>query len=358
MGADLEVAIHRGAMLQARGDYSEAVEVYRTAIAAAPARAALHYNLGASLRSAGRLGEAEVSFRKALGLGRTDPQIRLAVGSALLSLGAYSDGWPLHEARYDVPGLNQPKPSVPFPEWDGTPLRGKTVAIFPEQGFGDQIQFCRFVRDLREADNRVVMLCRPGLERLLADNLDAEVLAADGSVEFPDPDVWTTITSLPAKLSVTLEQLDGAAYLRAGPGNTTRGGSPRIGLAWQGNPHHRNDSNRSLPSSAADALKAIIGDWVSLDPADSGAGDFADTAALINELDLVISVDTSVAHLAGALGKPCWVLLPAVNTDWRWLRERRDSPWYGSVRLYRQQRPGDWSAVIAEIEQDLRARFA
>ncbi|WP_374570962.1 tetratricopeptide repeat protein [Phenylobacterium sp.] len=358
-GAGGAEAIAKGSALQLAGDYAGAVRAYESAIRVEPRRADLRHNLGSALRSAGRLEEAEAAFRKSLTLAPNEPRLRFAVGSALLSLGHYAEGWPLYEARYDVPGLNVPKPGLPFPEWGGESVAGKTIAIFPEQGLGDQIQFARFVRTLRDRGARVVLLCHPALVRLFEASLDAEVFAGEGMVEFPDPDYWTTITSLPAKLGVTLEELDGAPYLRWPGAPVAEGGrAPRIGLAWRGNPSHRNDANRSLTPGAADALLSLPGEVVDLDPKLTGAKDFADTAALIGGLDLVIAVDTSVAHAAGALGKPCWVLLSAIDTDWRWLRERADSPWYGSARLYRQRRPGDWAGVIAEVRRDLERRFA
>jgi hypothetical protein len=150
--------------------------------------------------------------------------------------------------------------------------------------------------------------------------------------------------SLPYRLGVTLDRLSGGAYLTAAP----RWGIGRIGVKTRGNPAHHNDADRSLPDAEAARLLALPG-AVSLEPEDTGAHDFADTAEIIAGLDLVIAADTSTAHLAGALGKPVWILLPYVTTDWRWLSGRSDSPWYGSARLFRQHRPGDWSSLLDEV---------
>lgn len=360
-GADdrenIDRLIQRARQSQAAGDYDAAVRLYEAAVAAAPNLSALRHNLAASYRSAGRLTDAEAAFRGALATA-SDPMTRYAVGSALLSLGCYSEAWPLYEARYDVRGLIQPKPRLPFPEWLGEPVDGRAVAIFPEQGFGDQIQFARFADTLSRRARQVTLLCHPALERLFGASFGAgvDVVAAAGSVNFPDPDVWVTCTSLPARLGVTLDSLEGAAYLRApSPQGRSPGAELRVGFVGRGSPHHRNDGNRSLTPGAEAILRELTSDMVDLDPASTGASDFADTADIVAGLDLVICVDTSVAHLAGAMGKSCWVLLPATDTDWRWLRERVDSPWYDSLKLYRQTRPGDWSDVLDAVRRDFAA---
>jgi hypothetical protein len=217
--------------------------------------------------------------------------------------------------------------------------------VWPEQGFGDQIMLARFVSVLRERDCEVIFVCRAALHKLLADNLDALVLPATGNIEFPEPDVWLWCGSLLAASEQTLETLSGKPYLvPAAP----RRGSHRIGIATHGSSTHPNDAHRSLPAAIADRLFAIPG-AMSLLPEHTGAADFAETANIIAGLDLVISVDTSIAHLAGALGKPVWIILPDYQTDWRWLRGRDDSPWYASARLFRQAVPGDWSIPIERI---------
>jgi hypothetical protein len=182
------------------------------------------------------------------------------------------------------------------------------------------------------------------------------VLSAKGHVEFPDPDGWVMACSLAGRLGVTPETVPHAPYLRA----TSAWSKPlpagfRVGLMTSGNPAYSNDQNRSLPPTAVEALQALPAQVIDLRPSETGAADFADTAALVAELDLVISVDTAVAHLAGAMGKPCWVLLPASGLDWRWMRGRGDSPWYPSASLYRQAEPDDWTPVLEAVAADLAA---
>lgn len=313
---------------------------------------ALHRQ-GVELVAADRLDEAEAAFRRALDLAPDSSPTARLLGVLLLSRGRLAEGFDFFEARHAMPRLA--KPPLPFPEWRGEPLQGKRLLVWPEQGFGDQIQFARFAPILRAAGAEVTMLCRPGLERLLRQSLGVDVRPADGAVEFPDPDYWVMCCSLAARMGVTLETIPGEPYLRAHDPPPPLPPGFRVGLMATGNAAHENDANRSLPPELAERLRALPAAIVELDPALSGARDFADTAAIVAALDLVISVDTSVAHLAGAMGKPCWVLLPAVGVDWRWMRERTDSPWYPSLRLYRQATAGDWAPQLGRIEADLAA---
>lgn len=314
-----------------------------------------HHHRGVALEAAGRLDEAEAAFRRVLALKPDAHGTARLLGVLLLSQGRLAEGFHFFEARHALPRLA--KPPLPFPEWSGEPLAGKRLLIWPEQGFGDQIQFARFAPILKAQNVDVTMLCRPGLERLFAQSLGVRVKAAAGAVDFPDPDAWVMVGSLAARLGVTLETIPAEPYLRAaGPAAAPAAGAAlRVGVMTAGNPEHSNDANRSLPPAEAKRLRALAAEIVELDPAVSGARDFADTAEIVAGLDLVISVDTAAAHLAGAMGKPCWVLIPAVATDWRWMRERTDSPWYPSMRLYRQATPGDWSPEIARIATDVAA---
>lgn len=311
---------------------------------------ALHHR-GVALEAAGRLDEAEAAFRRVLALQPDAHGTARLLGVLLLRQGRLSEGFHFFEARHALPRLA--KPALPFPEWRGEPLAGRRLLIWPEQGFGDQIQFARFAPILQAQGVDVTMLCRPGLERLFAQSLGVRVKAAAGSVDFPDPDAWVMAGSLAARMGVTLETIPAEPYLRAAAPAPSAG--LRVGVMSAGNPAHSNDANRSLPPADAERLRALPAQIVELDPAVSGARDFADTAEIVAGLDLVVSVDTAVAHLAGAMGKPCWVLIPAISTDWRWLRERTDSPWYPSMRLYRQTTPGDWSPEIARIATDVAA---
>jgi len=267
----------------------------------------------------------------------------------LLAEGRYAEGLTLYEARSEIAGAPSPRPALPFAEWRGGPVAGKRLLVWPEQGFGDKIGWSRFIRALQAAGAHVSVLAEPGLVRLFQQNFTAPIISASGAVELPDVDGWVFYGSLPLRLGVRLETLSGRPYLSAPP---RRIPGVSIGVVTRGDPRHRNDANRSLPDWAADALLGLPG-AARLHPGDLGVRDFWDTAQVIAGLDLVITVDTAVAHLAGALGRPVWVLIPAQGTDWRWMRDRTDSPWYASARLFRQPAPGDWESVLTQVRAAL-----
>lgn len=313
------------------------------------------HNLAVLLTKLGQLKEGEAVHRHSLAIA---PQSTLAVHALahnLLSQGRYEDGWHLYEVRALMPELNTGFPTdFPFPRWKGESLAGKRLAIFPEQGFGDQIQFVRFLPRLLAEAQSVTMLLLPHLERLFRHNFPGpDYVIASGSVDFPDPDYWTTLHDLPAALKLRLEDIDGKPYLRAPDSWPPLGEGFKVGLKTNGNPRHLNDAYRSLTEADAATLRARLpGTIISLEPQDSGAGDLADTAAIIEQLDLVVSVDTSVAHLAGALGKPCLLLIPGFSPDWRWMQGRTDSPWYDGHRLYRSEIEGGWGSAIDRLVED------
>jgi hypothetical protein len=265
-------------------------------------------------------------------------------GAALLKQGRYTEGWPLFEAR---PSRRKPElKQIPCPEWRGEDLTGKRLLVWPEQGFGDQIMAARFAR--LTGASYVTIGCRPPLERLLRQAADDVVVFRGVPMSLQPHDYWSLPFSLPHHLGVTLENMPNAPYLHA----TAVDRRGRIGVAYRGEPANSIDDRRSLPPAFAAELRGLPG-AVSLDPEDSGVNDFQDTANIIAGLDLVISVDTAVAHLAGAMGKRCWVLLSKDGIDWRWLTERADSPWYPSVTLIRQPSPGDWRTVFDQVHAAL-----
>lgn len=291
--------------------------------------------------------KAEATLREALALRPGDDQATFGLALSLLGQGRYAEGWPLLEPRARLsPGLIPPGPST-YPEWRGEPLAGKSILVMSEQGFGDQIMLARFARTLRDQGAGVTLACHAPLARLFAPLAEAVVAVTPGERQVVGPhDYWTRYFSLPEHLGVTLETLPAEPYLAAlddAPAPTGR-----VGLAWAASATGPLAAQKSLPKEAADYF--LRQGFVSLQPEATGARDFADTAAIIAKLDLVISIDTAVAHLAGAMGKPTWVLLPH-GADWRWMNERADSPWYPSARLLRQATPGDWISVLGPIRE-------
>jgi hypothetical protein len=332
-------------LLRGRGRAAEAEAVLRAGLEVSPGEASLVIYLAESRGAAGRWDEAETIVRDALALRPHDPPLVAMLAELRLSAGDYAEGWPLYAAgRLQRARL----PPLRFPEWRGGAVG--SLLLLPEQGFGDQIMLARYAPLLRARGVAVTIICSPALARLF-EPAGAAIIAPTGPIETPPHDAWALVSSLPLHFETRLETIPPPLALRAGP--RARGG-PRggLGVMTQGNPAHRNDARRSLPPAAAAELRALPG-AVSLHPEDTGARDFQETAELVAGLDLVITVDTAVAHLAASLGKPTWILLPAIATDWRWLRERPDSPWYPSARLFRQ-RPGEgWGPVIAAVKQAL-----
>ncbi|MHB1238084.1 MAG: tetratricopeptide repeat protein [Gallionella sp.] len=375
-----------GNALLGNGQFDEAAANYRSALEIQPDYADVHCSLGVALKELGKIDEAIASFRTALQINPGLIEAHLNLGSLLLSRGRYIEAWPEYETRHDpnYSGRQSIPPDLPFPHWRGESLNGKSLLIWPEQGFGDEIQFARYFPMLKTLGvTRLTVVCKPALEALLkmVDGVD-EVIPFSDALSLPLHDYWTFPMSLPMHFSTTVETIpDKLPYLKALPKrfkqwqNRLPADGLKIGLVWKGNAAHENDVNRSLPDLSLLAplwsepgitfisLQKGPGEEQAATPPPgqpilhlgSGIMDFADSAAIVAQLDLVICIDTAIAHLAGALNKPCWVLLPAVGVDWRWLQERTDSPWYpGVMRLFRQTKSGDWSATISEVALALR----
>ena len=321
-----------------RGDFAKAERGYRGLIRSKPLEA--QHNLGLVLGALGRFDQAEAAFRAALAV-QPNPGSRYALAELLLADGRYADGWPLWEARRDIPEMQIPRPELDFPEWRGESLAGKRLLVLREQGFGDMIMMARYFAPLQAMGAQIVFFCPPELHRLMQ-RLGVSVVGAN-----PDPavirsDYWALVGSLPVRLETRLDTIPPPARF-AGLALASGGG---VGVMPAGS-RALQDDPRSPPPRYGTRLLKLGRD---LSPAATGAGDFDDTAKIIAGLDLVISVDTAVAHLAASLGKPTWVLLPARGADWRWLRGRDDSPWYPTARLFRQRSPGDWEPVLRRVE--------
>ena len=368
--------LNLGALLTAQHRAADALAVYDVA----PVSPALLSNRGMALVCLAREDEAEACYRRALAL---DPGYRKAafnLAYLLLRQGRWEEGWRRLEARDWLVPMHD---YMRLPRWDGGSLAGRRILVGVEAGHGDMIQFCRYCARLKALGAaRVGVLCHPGLVALFVGLRGAdEILPLDRDFDRADWDVWAAPLSLPLHFRTTVDTVPAALpYLTPDPARVARlapllaaaSGDLKVGLVWKGNPRFENDAARSLPSLAALApLLRVPGiRWYSLQKGpDEGMveqgmtdlapaiEDFADTAALIAGLDLVITVDTACAHLAGALGKPCWVLLPAWMPDWRWLADRTDTPWYPRVmRLFRQRRDGAWNEVVREVAAALAAR--
>jgi len=373
-----EVSVERACAARA---YCASVVVGRVddAIALKPDFADAHYNLGVALHGQGRFDEALTSYDEAARLNPEFVDARWNRAFLWLTMGRFAEGWREHEWRWRR--KHQPPRSFPQPLWKGEPIAGRSILLHNEQGIGDTLQFVRYAPLVAAHGARVLVQVQRPLARLVRGSLDGGIeVLAEGDL-LPPFDLHAPLLSLPLAFATTLENVPARVpYLKTDAAAAARwrsriGPAPglKIGLVWAGNAQHKNDRNRSI---ALERLLPLIDEikarWFSLqvgeragDLARIASGkinnladrftDFGETAAAIDNLDLVISVDTAVAHLAGALGKPVWVLLPAVP-DWRWLLGRADSPWYPTARLFRQPARGDWDSVMQALRTALRER--
>lgn len=378
--------LNLGVLLAGQKRFQEAEEAYRRALELIPLSPAAWSNLGVLQTGLKQEKEAEESYRHAMGL---DPEHRLSqfnLGYLLLRQGRFEEGWRRLEARDWYAHLEK---NLPCPRWRGESLQGKALIIGFEAGHGDMIQFCRYAAVLKaRGAARITVICHPPLKTLFAtmDGVD-DAVAFDETSPPSHWDFWTPPLSMPFYCGSRLDTIPAKLpYLRAEQrlverwlpliAENSHPAELKVGLVWKGSRHFENDADRSLPDlKTLESLGSIEG--VRFFSLQKGAGedqaadpphglpvvnlgpeisDFADAAAVVSQMDLMICVDTAFAHLAGALAKRCWLLLPYYKTDWRWLAERSDSPWYpGVMRLFRQPDMGDWATVVTEVRLALQA---
>lgn len=391
-----------GLVLDKQGRYEDAVAEYRRALNLSQPRgsaltpqlamtvARMQVNLGSALSKLEKVEEAVAAAQEAIKLRPDYPLAHMNLADGLFKLGRLQEAWPEYEWRWRRPNFTEKWPNYPQPMWDGSLLNGRTLLLWHEQGLGDTIQFCRYAPLAAQRGGKVIVYCQPELQRLLS-TLDhsVEVLASGGSL--PRFDVHLPLMSLPRIFNTSLQTIPFTrGYLKPDPqtvgqwsarmaslDSDAAGTRPlRVGLAWAGSPTQANDHNRSFVFSVLEPLMRVRGvRFISLQKGYAAAqlqqspmrdqvidwtaelNDYADTAALIAAMDLVITVDTSITHAAGALGAPVWTML-TYEPDFRYICDKDQSSWYASMRLFRQTTQGDWAAVIERVAGALRDRVS
>jgi tetratricopeptide (TPR) repeat protein len=366
-----------GNTLAAQRRLDEAVTCYDKALSLTPDYPEAHNNRGKVLREQGRLDEAVAALRRAVDLKPDFADAHGNLAIALLARGDWTAGWQEYEWRWKTPPMIKARRDFAQPQWRGQAAEGQTLLVHAEQGLGDTVQFCRYASLAAARGLRVVVEVQKPLVRLLRGLPGVDAVVGRGET-LPDFDLHCPMLSMPLALGTTLATIPRtSAYLHADEAQvaawrtrlaTGTGQGPRIGLVWAGSAKLASDARRSVaPGRLAPLFGVPRLQFFSLQKAGPPAPgsfpltdfmnemeDFADTAALVTALDLVISVDTAVAHLAAALGKPVW-LLDRFDPDWRWFAGQRNSPWYPTLRRYRQPHHGDWDSVLAEVVHDLRS---
>jgi Tfp pilus assembly protein PilF len=329
-----------------------------------------------------QLDDSIACARQAVALDPTAPGPHFQLAETLLLRGEFAEGWREYEWRFRIAGAAPPLPPNDRPQWDGSPLPGGKLLLVADQGYGDVIQFARYIPWVCERCPDVVVAADPILHPLIR-QLSSTAQLVDRWERCPPFAAYCPLSGLPRLHSTTLETIPGGVpYLRADPARTAswrvrmqdliQPHSCRIGIVWAGRPTHNNDSNRSATLAAFRLLAELedtvlislqkgarqgdIGGYFGRAPLlNLGAeiADFVDTMAVIEGLDLIVTVDTALAHLAGAMGRPVWIMLPYAP-DWRWLLDRTDSPWYPSARLFRQPQAGDWGSIMRQVAQEVR----
>lgn len=370
-----------GYMLSELGRYGEADEQFHAAIKLDPNSVNAQCNLAACLHRQGKLDQSLAVCDRAIEINPKWAGAHLNRAFTLLLQGEYEQGWQEYSWRFRCKPWSTDRRHYSRRIWDGESIKGKRVLLFKEQGFGDTLQFVRYAKNVAGRGGHVILQCQDTLAGLLA-GVDgvAEVVPAGSGI--PEFDVYSPLASLPAMFKTTIETIPAdVPYISAAPADTEawrerlgQSDRMRVGIVWSGNPGGLAYRQNRLPVDVAASLLDVEGaEFYSLQVGASADDisqldqdkiidlsphltDFSQTAAAIGEMDLVISVDTSVVHLAGAMGKDVWVLLAAVP-DWRWMLDRTDSPWYPTARLFRQKNAGDWGELVGRLRGALDERI-
>ena len=364
--------------LRMLGRFEEAADAARRSLLLQPDRPDPLNNLGSALEELGQFEEANEAFRRAVARDPNNAAVHLNLAHGLLRAGAWAEGWKEYEWRWKATSFRDAQRAFPEPRWDGSELNGRTIFLYAEQGLGDTIQFLRYVPMVKSRGRagRVIMEVQPALKRLCnsLEGVDELIAAAPG--ERPTGEVRCPLMSLPLMLGL-IEEKDiprGVPYVRSDSADPAQHRARlKVGLLTSGNPRFKRNPERSIPPSALGPLRELANtiDFISLkkrtpddpveppfpmtDPTDH-LTDFADTAALIDSLDLMVTVDSAVAHLAGAMGKETWLMLSLLR-DWRWPMEGEKSIWYPTMRVFRQETRGEWEPVIRRIAEALAQRL-
>jgi len=378
-----EANTNLGLVYAAIGRTDDALAAYGRTLAARPDHALAHNGIGLVFQARGELARAIAHFDRAIALAPEFAQARSNRAQLALLHGDFARGWPEYEWRLRVPGHAIPRTAAP--RWDGGAIDGRTLLVRAEQGLGDTMQLVRFAPVLAARGARVVLETQPSIEHLMRTCPGLAAVVPRGEA-LPPHDLETPIASVPYRLGVTLDSIPRAVPYLAADAKLAAAAARRIrhrgtfavGIAWQGNPAFPQDCHRSMPLRHFAPLAAVPGvrlfslqkgpgaEQLAAAPfpvedlgaaLDASGGAFTDTAAAMTALDLVVVSDSAVAHVAGALGRPVWVVLP-LTPDWRWLLEREDTPWYPTMRLFRQRRLGEWDEVFGRIAAALGAAAA
>ena len=384
-GAPANALFHRNIceVYRVIGRYDAAVAAGKAAVALAPNEPHCHNNLGVTHYHRLEIADAIGCAERAMALAPDFPGAHFGLAEALLISGDFARGWEEYEWRFKLANSPRLMPPSDQPQWDGRPLADGTLLLIADQGYGDAIQFCRYIPWAAGRAANIALACAREVQPAVAQQRGIG-MAFDHWSKWPDFAAYIPLSGLPRLAQTRLDTIPAPVpYIHADPQKTARWadrlaglvpkGYRRIGIAWAGRPTHTNDRNRStrleslaplaeLPRTALVSLQkgpaqAQIGDYWGRAPlvaVGPELRDYGDTMAVIDCLDLVVTVDTSIGHLAGAMGKPVWIMLPFAP-DWRWLLDREDSPWYPSARLFRQRKPRDWGPIVAAIKEELES---